>query len=82
MHTQCRPVVKFVFTAAMDVLKGIELNEARFLTLLEKLIGNAEKVQNMPPEHVPHEAIMVDFVMEVLAPVTVCDKLAVSKQHL
>jgi hypothetical protein len=56
-----------------DVLRGIELDEARFLSLLEKLIGDADKVQNMPPNHVPHEHIMVEYVMEVLAPFTVRD---------
>jgi hypothetical protein len=54
-----------------DILRGIELDEARFLSLLEKLIGDADKVQNMPPNHVPQEHIMVGYVMEVLAPFSV-----------
>ena len=34
---------------------GLELNEARYVSLLENLIGESEHLQNNPPRFVPEE---------------------------
>ena len=34
---------------------NLELNEARYVALLEKLIGETEQLQNNPPKFVPEE---------------------------
>jgi acetylornithine deacetylase len=52
-----------------DFLSGIALNEARFLELLEKLIGESEFLQNSPPQGlIPNEDRASDHVLAVLAP--------------
>lgn len=50
-----------------DILRSITLNEERFLSLLEKLIGSSEKVQN-GTNLVPQEGVIVDYLLDVLKP--------------
>lgn len=45
-----------------------ELNEARFIELLTKLIGEAKNVQNMPPRLVPEEDKIVNHLLPLLQP--------------
>lgn len=53
----------------MSVLSGIELNESRYLSLLEKMINVAEQLQNNPAQGlVPKEELVADIVLEALQP--------------
>lgn len=45
-----------------------DLNKESFVTLLSKLIGESEYVQNNPPELIPEEDRIVKHVMEKLLP--------------
>ncbi|CAN0908185.1 Acetylornithine deacetylase [Linum grandiflorum] len=45
-----------------------ELNRDSFISLLEKLIGESEHVQNNPPELIPQEVRVANHVLEVLRP--------------
>lgn len=49
-------------------VKGLVLDDDRFVALLRKLIGEAEFVQNNPPDLVPEEDRVVRHVLEVLTP--------------
>eukprot|EP01134_Creolimax_fragrantissima_P005605 CFRG5605T1 len=52
-----------------EFLNSFELNQGRFLALLEKLINSAGSVQNNPSQGlVPKEEIMADYVLEALNP--------------
>jgi len=54
-----------------DYLKGVEMNEGRFLSLLEKLIGETEHLQNNPSQGlIPREDAASDHVLALLAPYT------------
>lgn len=53
-----------------EVLAGIEMNEDRFLALLGKLIGEAEHLQNSPPDFNPTEDKASDHVLAALEPYT------------
>lgn len=53
-----------------SVLDSIEMNEERFIGLLGKLIGEAEHVQNAPPDFIPREDAVGDHVMAALEPFT------------
>jgi len=46
------------------------LDQDTFVTLLGKLIGEAEKLQNNPPDLIPQEDLAVQHVLEVLKPYT------------
>ena len=54
-------------------LDGLQLNESRFLSLLEKLIGERQFVQNtgVGTAFVPEEDRVVKHVLECLEPFTV-----------
>mmetsp|Transcript_6748 Transcript_6748/g.12459 ORF Transcript_6748/g.12459 Transcript_6748/m.12459 type:complete len:503 (+) Transcript_6748:60-1568(+) len=52
---------------AKDVL-GIELDEKRYVELMEKLIGEAKFVQNFPPELVPEEGRVIKHLLDILEP--------------
>ena len=54
-------------------LDGLQLNESRFLSLLEKLIGESQFVQNtgVGTAFVPEEDRVVKHVLECLEPFTV-----------
>ena len=53
-------------------LESIELNEARFLSLLEKLIGETKFLQNSPAQGlIPQEDLAAKHVLDVLAPFSV-----------
>lgn len=57
------------FSSPSAFLASVELNEPRFLSLLEKLIGEAEFLQNSPPQGmIPREDRASDHVLKVLAP--------------
>ncbi|CAN1173661.1 Acetylornithine deacetylase [Linum perenne] len=45
-----------------------ELNKDSFISLLEKVIGESEHVQNNPPELIPQEVRVANHVLEVLRP--------------
>ena len=47
------------------------LDEASFLSLLSKLIGDAEKLQDAPPALIPQETIAANHVLDVLRPFSV-----------
>jgi acetylornithine deacetylase len=49
-------------------VKGLVLDDDRFVALLRKLIGEAEFVQNNPPDLVPEEDRVVRHVLAVLTP--------------
>jgi len=51
-------------------LAGIKLDEEEFVSLMTKIIGNVEKLQNSPPMHVPEESLTADIVIDFLKPVT------------
>ena len=55
---------------AGDILLGLELNEERYVTLLTKLIGEVEQLQNNPPALVPKEDLAARHVMDALKPYT------------
>ena len=51
------------------ILSELILNEARFLDLLEKLIGESEFLQNSPPQGlIPNEDRASDHILKVLEP--------------
>ena len=50
------------------VMKGLELDEDRFVALLTKLIGESEKLQNNPPRLVPKEDLAIGHVLDELRP--------------
>jgi len=50
----------------LEPMLKIELNTTRFLGLLAKLIGVTEKLQNSPPQLVPEEDLVGNFVLEGL----------------
>jgi len=53
----------------MEGLAAMEMNETRFLTLLEKMINVAEQLQNNPAFGlIPKEELVADMVLEVLKP--------------
>eukprot|EP00299_Pterocystis_sp_00344_P012825 c6213_g1_i1.p1 GENE.c6213_g1_i1~~c6213_g1_i1.p1 ORF type:complete len:434 (-),score=107.52 c6213_g1_i1:33-1334(-) len=47
-----------------------ELDEKRFLQLLDQIIGESEFVQNLPPKYVPEEDRVLRHVIAALAPYT------------
>lgn len=57
------------FTSTAGFLSSITMNESRFLTLLEKLIGEAVRLQNNPSQGlIPREDCASDHVLEFLSP--------------
>lgn len=57
--------------SAFESLKSVQLNEPRFLELLEKLIGESKKLQNNPEQGlIPREDCASDHVLEFLSPYT------------
>ena len=53
----------------MEFLSAIEMNESRFLSLLEKLIGESKYLQNNPAQGlIPQEDRASDHVLAVLDP--------------
>lgn len=57
------------FENSVNFLSDLVLNEARFLDLLEKLIGESEFLQNSPPQGlIPNEDRASDHVLKVLEP--------------
>eukprot|EP01133_Synstelium_polycarpum_P019701 gene19701-23594_t len=63
-------------------VSSIELNEPRFLALLTKLIGEAETLQNKPPELIPVEDNAGRHVLEALKPFTVENGGCLKVQHI
>lgn len=63
------------YNSAVDVpflLDSIELNEPRFLSLLEKLIGETRHLQNSPAQGlIPQEDLAAKHVLDVLTPFSV-----------
>lgn len=51
-------------------LESMELNTGKFKRLLEKLLGEAEHLQNNPPDLIPQEDLAVQHVLEVLQPLS------------
>ncbi|CAI0471054.1 unnamed protein product [Linum tenue] len=47
-----------------------ELNRDAFVSLLQKVIGESEHVQNNPPELIPQEVRVANHVLEVLRPLS------------
>jgi acetylornithine deacetylase len=45
-----------------------QINEARYLALLERMIGECAHLQNRPPELIPQESRVADIVEEALKP--------------
>lgn len=59
-------------TSAVEFLSGVVLNEERFISLLEKLIGESEFLQNSPPQGlIPYEDKASNHLLDVLSPFTV-----------
>eukprot|EP01130_Rhizamoeba_saxonica_P000083 TRINITY_DN10103_c0_g1_i1.p1 TRINITY_DN10103_c0_g1~~TRINITY_DN10103_c0_g1_i1.p1 ORF type:complete len:453 (-),score=112.65 TRINITY_DN10103_c0_g1_i1:59-1357(-) len=52
----------------MDILASLQLDDQRFISLLEKLISHTESLQNNPPKYVPQESLVGDHVLELLEP--------------
>eukprot|EP00298_Acanthocystis_sp_HF-20_P012350 c19845_g4_i1.p1 GENE.c19845_g4_i1~~c19845_g4_i1.p1 ORF type:complete len:434 (-),score=190.05 c19845_g4_i1:34-1335(-) len=59
-----------------------ELNESRFLQILEALIGESQYVQNNPPKFVPEEDKVVDHLLTFLKPYTVENGGVLHVKHL
>ena len=58
-------------TMASFTMEPIEMNEPRFLILLEKLIGESKNVQNNPAQGlIPKEDLVSDHILELLGPYT------------
>ena len=58
-----------IMSSAVDFLSGVVLNEKRFMSLLEKLIGESEFLQNSPPQGlIPCEDKASNHVLDVLSP--------------
>ena len=56
-------------SSAVEFLSGVVLNEKRFMSLLEKLIGESEFLQNSPPQGlIPCEDKASNHVLDVLSP--------------
>jgi acetylornithine deacetylase len=53
-----------------DLLNSLQMNEERFLALLDKVIGESEFVQNNPPSLIPQEDRVCKHVLDVLRPYT------------
>ena len=43
---------------------GLELNVQRFTNLLRKLVNSASQLQNNPPDLIPKESMLVNFVTQ------------------
>jgi acetylornithine deacetylase len=72
------------FGSISDALASIELNEGRFIGLLEKLVGESKYLQNSPPQGlIPREDRASDHVLKALEPFTVENggPLQVSRIH-
>lgn len=52
----------------MSALSAFKLDDAKFVDLLGKLIGESKHLQNNPPDHVPVEDRAARHVLDVLAP--------------
>lgn len=56
-------------SSAVEFLSDVVLNEKRFMSLLEKLIGESEFLQNSPPQGlIPCEDKASNHVLDVLSP--------------
>eukprot|EP01104_Vermistella_antarctica_P015046 TRINITY_DN485_c0_g1_i1.p1 TRINITY_DN485_c0_g1~~TRINITY_DN485_c0_g1_i1.p1 ORF type:complete len:454 (-),score=133.87 TRINITY_DN485_c0_g1_i1:156-1484(-) len=53
-----------------DILHSIRLDEKAYLDLLAKLIGEAESLQDAPPELIPTEDNAIKHLLETLKPFT------------
>jgi len=62
---------KLAHVAEAEDKLAISIDEEAYVNLLGKLIGEAEKLQNFPPELIPCEDLAVAHVVEVLQPYTV-----------
>jgi len=60
----------------------LELNEERYLALLEKLIGEAKFVQNQPPKLVPEEDRVIKHLLDLLQPHSVDNGGPLHIQHV
>lgn len=60
----------------------MELNEERFVTLLEKLIGEVEYLQNNPPKLIPEEDRVVNHLLPLLMPHSIENGGVLKIQHL
>jgi acetylornithine deacetylase len=50
----------------------LEMNESRFLNLLEKLIGESKFLQNSPPQGlIPKEDLACEHLLTALSPYTI-----------
>lgn len=49
-------------------MEVIKLNEERYVSLLEKIIGEAEKLQNKPPLLVPQETLVGNHIFDSIKP--------------
>ena len=63
-------------------VKAMEMDKEAFTLLLGKLIGEAEHLQNNPPELVPQEDRVVRHVLEVLRPHSVEQGGPLKVQHV
>ena len=54
---------------AAEIIRGFSLNEDRFVTLLTKLVGESERLQNNPAQGlIPREDCASDHILELLSP--------------
>jgi acetylornithine deacetylase len=47
---------------------NLTFSKDEFVSLLEKLIGQVENLQNCPPDHIPKEELAADIVIDYLKP--------------
>ncbi len=52
-----------------DAVRSISLNDERFISLLTKLVGESERLQNNPAQGlIPREDCASDHILELLSP--------------
>jgi acetylornithine deacetylase len=56
-------------------LAGLSLDRDAFISLLGKLIGETERLQNNPPSLIPSEGLAAQHVLSALEPYTVSSSL-------
>jgi len=60
----------------------MDLNKDRYVSLLEKLIGEVEFLQNNPPKFVPQEDKAIKHLLEALKPYTVENGGVLKVEHV
>ena len=62
--------------------ESMELNCERYLSLMDKLIGESRYVQNNPPKFVPEEDKVIRHLLDILSPHSIENGGVLKIQHV